>query len=182
MSIPVMVNEKYLNKLQLENLIKKKDQSLSFVKPSGAKSSYWDKFQAILVNNVRQKFIICNDCHSVLGWIASDGTNVMKKHSVACSKTNEPSPQTQPRITSSFKETSAVAPGQFRFYKKKILRSAVQMCILDSRPFNITHGSGFEEFTKQIFDAGKHFGKMINVKELLPHRTTVRITFTYFSE
>ncbi len=79
MSIPVMVNEKYLNKLQLENLIKKKDQSLSFVKPSGAKSSYWDKFQAILVNNVRQKFIICNDCHSVLGWIASDGTNVMKK-------------------------------------------------------------------------------------------------------
>jgi hypothetical protein len=123
MSIPMM--KKFLDKLEVENLVKKKDQSLSFAKPPGTKSSYWDKFQEILVNNVRQRFIICNDCHSILTWTASDGTNVMKKHLIGCSKTKEPSPQTQPRITSSFKETSTVTPGQLRFYKNKILRGDV---------------------------------------------------------
>ena len=146
------------------------------MKPSAAKSIYWDKFQEILINNVRQGFIICNDCHSVLTWIPSDGTNVMKKHSLGCGKAKELTPQTQPRITSLFKETSQVTPEQFRVFKKKILRSAAEMCILDSGPFNITHGKGFEEFSRQIFDAGKYFGKMIDVKELLPHRTTVRNT------
>ncbi len=92
MSIPMM--KKFLDKLEVENLVKKKDQSLFFAKPPGAKSSYWDKFQEILVNNVRQRFIICNDCHSILTWSASDGTNVMKKHLIGCSKTKEPSPQT----------------------------------------------------------------------------------------
>ena len=47
------------------------------------------------------------------------------------------------------------------------------MCVLDSSPFNITHGNDFEEFSLQIFDAGKYFGKMVDVKELLPRRTTV---------
>jgi hypothetical protein len=55
------------------------------------------------------------------------------------------------------------------------------MCVLDGRPFNITHGKGFEEFSKQIFDAGKYFGKMIDVKQLLPYRTTVRNAFIFFS-
>ena len=48
------------------------------------------------------------------------------------------------------------------------------MCVLGSRPFNITHGEGFENFIRLIFDAGKYFHKMVNVKELQPHRTTIR--------
>ena len=59
------------------------------------------------------------------------------------------------------------------------------MCVLDSRPFNITDGKGFEEFSRQIFDAGKYFGKTVDVKELLPCRTTVRnairINLFYYS-
>ena len=54
------------SKSEVENLVKKKDQSLSYVKPSSARSLLWDKFQEILVNNVRQGFIICNDCRSIL--------------------------------------------------------------------------------------------------------------------
>ena len=66
-----------------------------------------------------------------------------------------------------------MTPNQLRSFKTKILRGAAEMCVLDSRPFNIFHGNGFEEFVKQIFDVGKYFGKMIDVKQLLPHRTTV---------
>ena len=59
------------------------------------------------------------------------------------------------------------------------------MCVLDSRSFNINHEKGFEEFSRQIFDADKYFGKMIDVKELLPDRTTVRnairISLFYYS-
>jgi hypothetical protein len=99
----------------------------------------------------------------------------MKKHSVACAKAKELPPQTQPRITSIFKGTSQLTSKQLRLFKNKILRGAVEMCVLDSRPFNITHGKGFEEFSKQIYDAGKYFGSMVDVQQLLPHRTTVRM-------
>jgi hypothetical protein len=98
----------------------------------------------------------------------------MKKHSTGCSKSKESTPQTQPRISSIFKQTAQVTPQQLRFFKDKILRGVVEMCVLDSRPFNITHGEGFQEFSKQIYGAGKHFGSTVDVKELLPHRTTVR--------
>ncbi len=170
----LQTTKKFFDKFEVENLVKKNDKCLSFAKPPCAKSAYWDKYQEVLINNVRQGYIICNDCRSVLAWISSNGTGVLKKHSAGCSKTKEPPLETQSRITSSFKQISQVTPNQLRFYKNKILRSAVEMCVLDSRPFNITHGKGFEEFTKQVFDAGKYFGKMIDVKQLLPHRTTVR--------
>ena len=49
----------------------------------------------------------------------------------------------------------------------------------------MTHGKGFEKFSRQIFDAGKYFGKMVDVKELSPHQTTVtnpiRIHLFYYS-
>ena len=170
----VSITKARFSKSEVENLVKKKDQSLSYVKPSSARSLLWDKFQEILVNNVRQGFIICNDCRSILTWTSSDGTNVMKKHLISCIKAKNLTPKTQPRITSLFKETTQVTPQQLRFFKNKILHGAVEMCVLDSRPFNITHGKGFEEFSRQIFDAGKYFGKMVDVKELLPYRTTVR--------
>ncbi|CAF2931406.1 unnamed protein product [Rotaria sp. Silwood2] len=165
--------KEFFDKQEVEDLVKKNDARLSFAKPPCGKSSYWDKYQEVLINNVRQRYAICNDCRSILTWIPSNGTGVMKKHSVGCSKAKELPPETQPRITSSFKQDSQVTPNQLRSFKTKILRGAAEMCVLDSRPFNIFYGNGFEEFIKQIFDAGKYFGKMIDVKQLLPHRTTI---------
>ena len=169
----ISTTKKIFDKQEVKDLVKKKDARLSFAKPPCGKSSYWDKYQEVLINNVRQRYVICNDCRSILTWIPSNGTGVMKKHSVGCLKAKVLPPETQPRITSSFKQDSQVTPNQLRSFKTKILRGAAEMCVLDSRPFNIFHGNGFEEFVKQIFDAGKYFGKMIDVKQLLPHRTTV---------
>ena len=117
MSVPT--TEIRFSKSEVENLVRKKDQSLSHVEPSSTRSLFWDKFQEILVNNVRQGFIICNDCRSILTWTSSDGTNVTKKHSISCIKAKDLIPETQPRITSLFKKTSQVTPQQFRFFKKK---------------------------------------------------------------
>ena len=96
------------SKSEVENLMKNKDQSLSYVKPSSTRSLFWDKFQEILLNNVRQGLIICNDCRSILTWTSCDGTSIMKKHSIRCIKAKDLTPKTQPRITSLFKETSQV--------------------------------------------------------------------------
>ena len=85
---------------------------------------FWDKFQEILVNNVRQGFINCNDCCPVLTWTPSNGTNIMKKNSISCIKAKDLTPETQPCITSLFKETYQVIPQQFLFFKKKILHNA----------------------------------------------------------
>ena len=43
----------------------------------------------------------------------------MKKHSISCIKAKDPTPETQPRITLIFKETSQVTPQQLRFFKSK---------------------------------------------------------------
>ena len=59
----------------------------------------------ILVNNICQRFIISNNRRLT----SSNGTNVMKKkHSITCIKAKDLTPETQPRITSLFKETSQV--------------------------------------------------------------------------
>ncbi|CAF3256151.1 unnamed protein product [Rotaria sp. Silwood2] len=126
-----------------------------------------------VANNIRQQFIICNDCSLVLTWTASDGTNVMKKHAPVCSKTKECQPQNQPRITSMFKPTATITPGQLRFLKNKILGGATELCVLDARPFNIINGDGFKEFCQKIYDAGKHCGNMVDFNQLLPHCTTL---------
>ncbi len=57
--------------------------------------------------------------------------------------------------------------GTLRFHKNETLYGPVEMCVLDSPAFNIAHGKGFEEFTKRISDASKHFGDMLDVKHLL---------------
>ena len=67
---------------------------------------------------------------------------------------------------------------------KKTLHGAVKMCVLDSRPFNITHGKGFEKFSRQILDASKYFGKVADIKDLLPHRkrvSAILINLFYYS-
>ena len=89
------------------------------MKPSSTRSLFWDKFQEILVNNVRQGFVICNDCRSILTWTLSNRTNVIEKHSISCIKTKDLTPETQPRKTSLFKETSQVTSQQLHFFKNK---------------------------------------------------------------
>ena len=116
MSVPT--TKARLCKSEVENLVKK-NQSLSYVKFSSTESLFWNKFQEILVHNVRQRFTICNDYRSVLTWTSSNGTNVMKKHSTSCIKAKDLTPETQPHITSLFKETYQVTPEQFRFFKNK---------------------------------------------------------------
>jgi hypothetical protein len=71
-----------------------------------------------LVNDTRQGLIICDDYQSVLTWTRSSGTNVMKKHSSGCLKAKEPTPETQPCITSLFEGTSQVTSKQLGFFKK----------------------------------------------------------------
>ena len=95
----------------------KNNQSLSYVKPSFVRSLLWDKFQEILVNTVRQRFIICNNCSLTLTWTSSNPINVMKKHSISCMKAKDLTSETQPRIALLFKETSQVTPQQLYFFK-----------------------------------------------------------------
>ena len=78
-------------KSEIEKLVSIKDQSLSFVKSSCAKSSCWDKYCEILISDIRQGFVLCNECRSLLTLTPPNGTNIMKKHSLRCSKAKESS-------------------------------------------------------------------------------------------
>ena len=80
-----------------------------------------------------------NDCRSILTLISSNGTNVMKNkkrtNSINCVKIKG---ETQSSITSCFNEISQVTS-----LFLKILHAAVKMCVLHSRPFNMTHAKRF---------------------------------------
>ena len=68
----VSTTKKVFGKQEVEDLVKKNDRCLSFAKPPCGKNSHWDKYQDVLISNVRQRYTICNDCRSVLTWIPSN--------------------------------------------------------------------------------------------------------------
>ena len=110
----------------------KNDQFLSYVKPSII-SVFEDKFQEILVNNVRQGFIIWNYCRSILTWTSSD---VMRKHSISCIKAKDLTPEIRPRIKSLFKETSQVTTlQQLCFFKNKFFMVLLEHMRIGFKPF-----------------------------------------------
>ncbi len=53
--------KKFFDKSEVEDLVKKNDKYLSFAKPPCGKRAYWDKYQEVLINNVRQKCIISHN-------------------------------------------------------------------------------------------------------------------------
>ena len=59
--MPVSTTKARFSKSEVENLVKKKDQSLSYVKPSSARSLLWNKFQERTPPDKVRKIIFFGD-------------------------------------------------------------------------------------------------------------------------
>ena len=93
----------------------------------------------------------------------------MRKHSFSCIKAKDLTVETQPCITSLCKENSQVTPQQRHFFKNKFFMMLLKYA------YSI-YGKVLEKFSRHL---------MLDAKELLAHRTTVRnsirINLFYYS-
>ncbi|CAF2995343.1 unnamed protein product, partial [Rotaria sp. Silwood2] len=74
----------------------------------------------------------------------------------------------------SCRETKSIPPR----FKNKVLNTTGELVAMNNRAFELIAGDGFINFTQTIFDAGQLLNSQnIDVSDLLPHPTTVSVSF-----
>jgi hypothetical protein len=81
-------NSNQLNKKDIERLVSQNSTSISYKKPNETTkmkiSKYWNNFSQIYVPNIKQGFIVCNDCKTTLIYKPSTGSSCMINHLRSC--------------------------------------------------------------------------------------------------
>ncbi|CAF1153450.1 unnamed protein product [Rotaria magnacalcarata] len=165
-----------LTKKEIEQLIDKRNSSLKIVKPkiTSKSSAVWNSFNYIYVNDIKQEYVICNQCEDLLVYKPSCGTNSLSKHIRSCQKVKAVVSHDQPNINQ-FYASSKTEPAISNRVKQEIKVACVEFVALDCRSFKTIRGVGFKNLAQKIFDAAKYLpiSKDINIEKLLPHPTTI---------
>ncbi|CAF4484675.1 unnamed protein product, partial [Rotaria sp. Silwood2] len=164
-----------LAKKEIEQLINKQNSSLRIVKPivTPKSSAVWNSFSCIYVNDIKQEYVICNQCEDLLIYKPSSGTNSLSKHIRSYQNVKTTVSHDQTNINQ-FYASSKNEPAIPDRIKQEIKVACVEFVALDCRSFKTILGIGFKNLAQKIFDAGKYLpiSKDINVEKLLPHPTT----------
>jgi hypothetical protein len=171
------MNQKVLTRKELEKLIYENDELLQFIskKKTLKSSEMWEHFQLIFINSEQQQFVSCNECKTILALTSANGTNNLKTHLSCCTKIKTKSNDLNKKTVHAFYSSS-----KHRDIPKKIKLSITQACTeyaaLDGRAFESMQGEGFQNLAQVLFDSGRLLHKShIQVEDLLPHPTTVRV-------
>ena len=171
------MNSKQLSRPELEDLIRKRDSSVTYVerKKLPSSSHLWEHFHQVFVHEVQQNFVSCNVCKSLLSYTSANGTKVMKTHLIACQKSIL---QTDVNHQKSIKEFYS-PPATIKVpkhIKSSITTACAEFAAMDNRAFETISGEGFYSLAKQLVNAGRFLGNnssSVDVQQLLPHSTTV---------
>jgi hypothetical protein len=168
-----------LNKKDIERRIDEKDASISFAKPkdSNHMSKHWSEFSQIYVFNIKQDFIICDFCKSVLVYKSTTGSGCMQVHARSCESKREElnSSHHQQKINHYYKSKPNERKKVPKQFKDSITSSYVEFVVQDGRAFRLAQGSGFIRLAKKLYDTGRFMSSSadIDIEELLPDPTTV---------
>ncbi|CAF2973046.1 unnamed protein product [Rotaria sp. Silwood2] len=172
-----ITNKSQLNKKDIEVLVQQNDPSISYTKPeeTSTMSNYWSEFSQIYVNNLKQNFIICDNCKSILVYKSSTGSGCMQVLSRSCqSKKENFNPVShQQKINHYYKSNGEKKiPKQV---KNAMTSCYIEFVVQDGRAFRLGQDEGFISLAKQLFNAGRVMSSSshIAVEELLPDPTTV---------
>ncbi len=66
----------FLSKAEVQSLVAPTDASISFVKPTNARSECWTNFSQICYGNISQDYINCLQSKTILKWTSNNGTRV----------------------------------------------------------------------------------------------------------
>lgn len=142
-------------------------------KTTANSSELWQHYHHVVVNDQSQDFVVCNTCKSLLVYTSSNGTNNLKTHLKSCTK-NDKSSSVYQHTVHDFYSSSKQLPISTKI-KLSVTQACTEFCALDGRVFEMMKGDGFQNLTKALFNAGRYAHKSsIEVKDLIPHSTTVR--------
>ncbi|CAF4114238.1 unnamed protein product [Rotaria sordida] len=93
---------------------------------------------------MKQDYVICDSCKSLISYKAQTGTGGMQKHIECCRQiSNVLDEHNESKITKYFHSTKTKSNYVPLKFKNKITNSLVEFIILNGRPFEIVNGSGF---------------------------------------
>ncbi|CAF4131697.1 unnamed protein product [Rotaria sordida] len=167
-----------LKKNDIVNLIKQHDKSIVFRKPKKSlkSSPVWKHFSVVVVNNIEQEFVCCDNCKDLLVYQQRDGTTSMTKHKRACHDSitiSSSCSNNQLKVTEYY--TSSKSSDIPKRIKEKIRMACTEFTALDCRAFELVTGEGFLKMAQNIFDADRCFNHLSNVKinQLIPSPITI---------
>lgn len=176
------MNRKLLSRTELENLIKKDDKSVKLIqkKKTAKTSECWDYFQFILVQNVRQQFVSCNNCKELVIYSSLNGTNTLRSHINVCSNNDKSKVFFQKTVNDYYSISKPL--NLTKSTKIKILEACIEFCTLDGCAFNIIRGEGFTNLMQVLVEVSQSTNKSkFEVASILPHPTTVSATKHYMN-
>jgi hypothetical protein len=172
------MTKKFLTRNELEKLIREKHESIRFVqkKKTTNSSQMWEHFHQIFVNNEQQQFASCNECKNLLAFTSANGTNNLKCHLKACTKTEIISDDLNQTTVHEFFSSSKKIKIPERL-KSSVAQACAEFSALDGRAFETMKGEGFQNLAQILFDTGRSYAtSSIQIKDITPHPTTVRKT------
>jgi len=129
----------FLSKAEVQSLVASNDASISFVKPTNARSECWTNFSQICHRNISQDYIICLQCKTILKWTSTNRTRVMTHHNYLKNKLISTTPSRQ-RTISSYCQQSSLSK-EYTLFQKRITEACVEYCAVDGRPFESVAGA-----------------------------------------
>ncbi|CAF3376891.1 unnamed protein product [Rotaria sp. Silwood2] len=96
----------------------------------------------------------------------------MKKHTIECKSHSAVPSSTQP-ISTFFTVNVHNKSRTTRLAKHKLKKAIAECCILDSHPFALADGLGFQKVIHEAMSIGRSLGKSIPIETIIPNRTTV---------
>lgn len=174
-------NSNRLNKKDIERLVLENSTSISYTKPNESSktkfSKHWDSFSQINISNVKQEYIVCDHCKTILVYKSSTGSGCMISHLRFCqSKLKQlNSSGEQQTINNYYKSTSNEKKEIPKHIKRAITKSCVEFVAEDGRAFHLLQGTGFARLAKELFDSGRRLSSStnVNIEDLLPVPSTV---------
>ncbi|CAF4341786.1 unnamed protein product [Rotaria sp. Silwood2] len=96
----------------------------------------------------------------------------MKKHTIGC-KSHSAVPSSTKPISTFFTVNVHNKSRTTRLAKHKLKKAIAECCILDSHPFALADGLGFQKVIHEAMSIGRSLGKSIPIETIIPNRPTV---------
>ncbi|CAM4912018.1 unnamed protein product [Rotaria socialis] len=159
--------KKKLTKENLLQLISTNDSTIAFIqkpKQSDSTSKIWNYFSIIHGNNVKQNYVFCNACKSIISYKIVTGTGGMQKHIASCGKISKNRvEQKEAKITQYFNSSKTKAKAVSIKQKNKITNALAEFVVIDGRPFETVNGLDFTNLIECVLTTGRTLLESSNV-------------------
>ena len=173
--------EKHISKEKLSQLISNGDSSITLQKrkQTDTISKLWIHFSVIHFQKIKQDYVICDSCKSLISYKPATGTGGMQKHVDSCSQISKLlDKQNEPKITGYFQSPKNKSNSIPTKVKDRIRDALTEFVVLDNRPFETVNGAGFMKLMECVLGVGRTLPRSsLSAVDLVPDSRTVRSEF-----